>query len=110
MKTCRVVVEEPSQFGYEGDGDRLIRAINSRYANSARFVSPEVLKVLPQRLKEANGGSVETVQRFGEVISVQPSSWPILGLAVDLGTTNVGVFVINLLQDLNRHPDCVDPF
>lgn len=96
VKTCRVVVDEPNMVGSEGDGDRLMRAVNERFANSVRSVAPEVLEVLPQCLQEAEGSSVQVVHRLGEVISVQPPTWPVLGLAVDLGTTNIGVFVVNL--------------
>jgi len=96
VKTYRVVVDEPNLSGSEGDADRLMRAVNEHYTNSAGSVAPEVLEQLPRYLEEAKGGTVQVVHRFGEIIAVQPPAWPVLGLAVDIGTTNIGIFIVDL--------------
>lgn len=50
---------------------------------------------LPDLLR-MNQWRVQVVHRQGEVIAVQPHDSRLLGLAVDLGTTNVGVLLVDL--------------
>lgn len=82
-----------------GDGDRLLRALEQIYALKEVSIAPSVLRKLPVMLRQA-GWDVTVTLLNGErreQIDVQPgyveNSY---GAAVDIGTTTVVVYLVNL--------------
>ena len=79
-----------------GDDQRLKQTLNSKWPGAGHTIDFLIQKDMPSVLRE-NGGKVDAVSRFGEIIGLLPSrKGPLLGLAVDLGTTNVGVWLVDL--------------
>ncbi len=87
------IVLQPATLESGGaDADRVVDALRGRGA--ARF-DLMALRELP-RLLRANGWRFKAMVRDGEVIGAGPSGSRTLGLAVDLGTTNVAGFIMDL--------------
>jgi len=78
------------------DDQRLIRALNEILPGAGSRIDIEVARGLPDSVRAA-GGEVSAAVRFGEVIDVIPTGKePLLGLAVDLGTTNIAALLVDL--------------
>ena len=94
----RVAVPAPSLDEPAGDDNRLRNALSERLpgAGIGHHIDLEVLKALPHRLRETKG-QLDAVSRFGEIIGLMPSPHTqLLGLAIDIGTTNIGALLVNL--------------
>ena len=83
VETCRIVLK---------DGEDLLAAVKSVYGRDLKPIPFEILQTLPSK----NGGKFLLVSRFDEVISILPSVAKIYGVAIDLGTTNIGVYLVDL--------------
>lgn len=94
VRTYRVAVEQPSLDGL-GDGDRLLSALNEKWTGVANRIDIDVLRSLSKTLRDYNW-SVQTIVRYGEVVGVLPGNGRFLGLAIDLGSTNIAVLLVNL--------------
>jgi len=58
-------------------------------------IAPPVLTSLSEGLR-AHGWSVRLAHRRGEVVAVLPTGTPLLGLAVDVGTTKLAAYLVDL--------------
>jgi uncharacterized 2Fe-2S/4Fe-4S cluster protein (DUF4445 family) len=94
VRTYRVSVAEPSLDGH-GDGDRLLTALNTKWQGVSNRIDIDVLRTLPETLR-AYKWSVQAVVRYGEVVGILPGKGLVVGLAVDLGSTNIAVLLVNL--------------
>ncbi|PCI54257.1 MAG: hypothetical protein COB36_10405 [Alphaproteobacteria bacterium] len=81
--------------GGEINSDSLLAAVKSSYNGDLKHISSEILRALPDLIKD-NWYKFLLVSRFGEVISILPSTSKIYGVAIDLGTTNIGVYLVDL--------------
>ena len=70
-------------------------AVNRIQADTCRTMDIDVMRVTPSILRQ-NNHRVQAVLKSGEIIAVQTPDTRAVGLAVDLGTTNIGVFLIDL--------------
>ncbi len=87
------VVLEPASLESGGaDADRVLEALREKGA--ARF-DPIALRELPPLLR-SSGWRIQAMVRGDEVIGARPAGRRSLGLAVDLGTTNVAGFIVDL--------------
>lgn len=77
------------------DADRVMLAINNESGKACRSIDADVLRSLSRTLRQETW-KAQAVVRCGEVISVQEAKTRLIGLAVDLGTSNIGVFLIDL--------------
>ena len=96
VRLYRVTVPPPTLDHPAADDNRLLSAINERFPGTCSRVDLDVLRRLPATLREQQGQAVAIV-RFGEVIGVAPpEATPSVGLAIDVGTTNIGVLLVDL--------------
>jgi len=96
VRLCPVTVQKPTLQQATSDDHRLLNALGKKWPGSGYRVDIDVLRSLAKQLR-VPGGRVAAVVRFGEVVGVvPPSEGPLLGLAVDVGTTNMGVLLVNL--------------
>jgi uncharacterized 2Fe-2S/4Fe-4S cluster protein (DUF4445 family) len=88
-------MEAPSLSAPDADADRLLRALNQQYQLNCGKLDLNVLRVLSAQLRSWNW-DFQTVVRNDEVIALLP--WPShqLGLAIDLGTTKIAGYLVNL--------------
>lgn len=87
-----VALSAPTLAENRADAERLLRALGG---SSAERIDLAVLRELPRRLRE-HDWRLRALVRDGEVIGVAPKDSRCLGLAVDLGTTNVAGFLVDL--------------
>jgi uncharacterized 2Fe-2S/4Fe-4S cluster protein (DUF4445 family) len=89
VRAHEVVLAPPELAHAQADADRLLAALNlSR-------IDPAALAQLPTVLRK-NGWRVRVASRGDEVIAAGAPGARMLGLAVDLGTTNVAGFLLDL--------------
>jgi uncharacterized 2Fe-2S/4Fe-4S cluster protein (DUF4445 family) len=77
------------------DHDRVLRALGDSEAS----IDLAAAKQLPELLRaeaHAASWSLRIFERAGELIGFAPAGTPMLGLAIDLGTTNAAGFLIDL--------------
>jgi uncharacterized 2Fe-2S/4Fe-4S cluster protein (DUF4445 family) len=95
-RLCPVTVPMPTLEHSTSDDHRLLGALNEQWPGAGYRIDLGVQRILGKLLR-ATEGKVAAAVRFGEVIGVVPASdKPLLGLAVDVGTTNIGVMLVNL--------------
>ncbi len=78
------------------DDHRLMNALNEKWPGICSRIDIDVLRSLPQALR-VPGRQVSAVIRFGEVIGFLPQGKrALVGLAVDVGTTNIVALLVDL--------------
>lgn len=96
VRAYRITVDPPTLTDPAGDDERLKRSLNAKWPGVGHRLDLRVQQLLPGALR-AWDGNVDVVCRFGEVIGIlPPTKAPLLGLAVDIGTTNIGVLLVDL--------------
>jgi uncharacterized 2Fe-2S/4Fe-4S cluster protein (DUF4445 family) len=91
-----VKVAPPSLEYPVADDHRLLTALNEKWPGTCSRIDLDVLRRLPNSLRTLDG-QVVAIVRFGETIGViSPRKEPLPGLAVDIGTTNIGVLLVDL--------------
>ena len=95
VHTFRVALTAPSFEDASADVERLMTEITRSAGQPCNSMDYDVMRGLPGILRD-NNWCVQAVVRFGEIIAVQPGNTRLVGLAVDVGTSNIGVFLIDL--------------
>ncbi|HEY41151.1 MAG TPA: DUF4445 domain-containing protein [Dehalococcoidia bacterium] len=85
----------PSLSDQQADTNRLLEALNEQYQLPCRHIDINVLRSLSPQIRDWNW-ECQAAVRDDEVIAVSP--WPSqqLGLAVDLGTTTIAGYLVDL--------------
>lgn len=83
-------LDPPEVGGGTGDADRVAAAVGAGMCDDL-----EVLRALSDDLRRWDFGGWAVI-RDDEVIAVRPRCAPLLGLAVDLGTTKVAAYLVDL--------------
>jgi uncharacterized 2Fe-2S/4Fe-4S cluster protein (DUF4445 family) len=76
----------------QADADRLLQALSREGISALDFA---LVRHIPGLLRK-HGWRVRAVSRATEVVAVSPPAARVLGLAVDLGTTNAAGFLVDL--------------
>ncbi len=97
VHALQLTLTAPSLEDPRSDARRLMEEINATSVQQCCSVDIDVLRSLQQVL-QANNSCVQVVLRFDEVIAVQAKDTRLVGLAVDIGTTSIGVFLIDLCK------------
>lgn len=96
VKFCDVICQPPDLHDLRSDASRLVQVMGE-----AGFDPPElgmgVLGDLSPRLRQ-NGWKVRSVVCNGRLAVVLPTGSPVFGLAVDIGTTKVAVYLLDLIS------------
>ena len=91
VRICRVRVPPAPQ----ADDRRLINALNATWPGAAACMDIGVQRDLPRVLSAT--ATVSVAVRGGEIIAVTAADdKPLAGIAVDVGTTNIGVLLVDL--------------
>ncbi len=92
IRVVEVTIPMPGSEIGGGDQERLLAALSGE---GVERVDLEMLKRLPQELRK-NGWQLRVVVRDRELIGFIPVGGRALGLAIDLGTTNIAASVTDL--------------
>ena len=95
VKTFSLSLGAPSLEDSLADADRLMKAVNDAAGISCSKIDANVLRSLPETMRQ-HDWNVAAVVRFDEIIALQAHDAKLTGLAVDLGTSNIGIFLVNL--------------
>ena len=90
-----VALSPDKQDDSQTDEERLVRALNTTHGEKVFTVDSLALHQFPSTVRES-GGRIRVGVREKEIISVRPPGKVPLGLAVDLGTTKIAGYLINL--------------
>jgi len=91
----QVQLPPPSWTDLRADAERLLEALEQQHQIHCHTVDIKVLQDISPRLRSFNWQAQVSV-RDGEVIAIQPPSSRQLGLAVDLGTTKLAAYLVDL--------------
>jgi uncharacterized 2Fe-2S/4Fe-4S cluster protein (DUF4445 family) len=91
----RVSLHAPSLADLRGDDQRLIDALRQQHHVSCHKLDELVLQNLSPFLRSTDW-KASVVVRGGEIISVAPLNSRNLGVAVDLGTTKIAAYLVDL--------------
>lgn len=73
----------------------LIELVNKRRSGRCRSVDSTAMQALDD-LPLKDDGKCLAIVRLGELIDLRPGNRPVLALAIDLGTTSIGGFLLDL--------------
>ena len=95
VRAYRLQLPPPSLSDPQADADRLLQVLNQQHQLPCSQVDIDALRILSPGLRSWNWQCQATV-RNDEVIAVSP--WPshLLGLAIDLGTTKIAGYLVDL--------------
>jgi len=95
VRAYRLQLAPPSLSKPRADADRLLQALNRQHKLHCSRVDIDVLRTLSDQLRSWNW-ECQAIVRDDEVIALLP--WPShqLGLAIDLGTTKIAGYLVDL--------------
>jgi len=95
VRAYHLQLAAPSLSAPHADADRLLQALNQQHQLHCGKVDIDVLRILSAQLRSWNW-ECQAIVRNDEVIALVP--WPShqLGLAIDLGTTKIAGYLIDL--------------
>jgi uncharacterized 2Fe-2S/4Fe-4S cluster protein (DUF4445 family) len=85
----------PTLADLKADGDRLIEALEQQHHVSCKTADLAVLRALSSRLR-SSGWKLRATVRQGEIVAACSLRSRPLGLAVDLGTTKIAGYLVDL--------------
>lgn len=88
-------LQPASQTNLDSDWEQLCSGLSNQGVQGQLQADLSVLKCLPEVLRK-NEWSVQVGLRKNDVISVSAIGRPVLGLAVDLGTTKIAAYLVDL--------------
>ena len=92
VATRQVTVWPPSMHDVEGDADRVLKALGGA---TPLTLDVEAARLLPAILRECEW-TVQAAVRGSEVVHMSRPFVSTLGLAVDLGTTKIAAYLVDL--------------
>jgi len=95
IRVYQLQLSAPSLKASQADADRLLKALNQQHKLRCTKVAIGALRTIPNQLRSWKWES-QAVVRNGEVIAILPPKSRQLGLAIDLGTTKVAGYLVDL--------------
>ena len=95
VRVYRLRLAAPSLKAPQADADRLLKALNQQHKLRCTRIDIGALRTISDQLRSWKWRS-QAVVRNGEVIAILPPRSRTLGLAIDLGTTKVAGYLVDL--------------
>ena len=95
VRVYRVQLAAPSLEAPGADADRLLKALNQQHKLRCTRIDIGALRTISDQLRSWRWKS-QAVVRNGELIAIIPSKSRRLGLAIDLGTTKIAGYLVDL--------------
>jgi len=95
LRVYRLQLAAPSLEAPQADADRLLKALNQQHKLRCTKIDIGALRNISDQLRSWNWKN-QAVVRNGEVIAILPPKSRHLGLAIDLGTTKVAGYLVDL--------------
>jgi len=94
-RAYQVELAAPSLSSLQADADRLLETLNQQHQLQCNRVDMNVLHTLSDQLRSWNW-QCQAVVRHNEVVAAGPWNSRQLGLAIDLGTTKIAGYLVDL--------------
>ena len=110
VKKLHVVLPRPTLSDVRPDLERLTGALDDEYSLDKLEINYDLLRRLPRALREADWDVTVTVWDESKVIAVEPgdTSLNLFGAAVDIGTSKIVVYLVDLLTGETRGVGAVE--
>ncbi len=95
VRVYRLRLAAPSLKAPQADADRLLKALNQQHKLRCSRIDIGALRTISDQLRSWKWKS-QAVVRNGEVIAILPPRSRTLGLAIDLGTTKIAGYLVDL--------------
>jgi len=95
VRACRLQLTAPSLETPQADVDRLLKALNQQCKLRCAKLDIGALRAISDQLRSWNWKS-QAVVRDTELIAILPPKSHLLGLAIDLGTTKIAGYLVDL--------------
>jgi uncharacterized 2Fe-2S/4Fe-4S cluster protein (DUF4445 family) len=95
VETYSVSLMPPSLEDLRADVERLHAALEERHGLVAASLDPVVMRTLPSLLRSEDW-QADVAVRDGQIVALLPPATRPLGLAVDLGTTKIAAYLMDL--------------
>jgi uncharacterized 2Fe-2S/4Fe-4S cluster protein (DUF4445 family) len=95
VRAYRLQLAAPSLETPQADADSLLKALNQQYKLRCTKVAIGALRTISDQLRSWKWKN-QAVVRNGEVIAILPPKSRRLGLAIDLGTTKIAGYLVDL--------------
>jgi uncharacterized 2Fe-2S/4Fe-4S cluster protein (DUF4445 family) len=95
VKAYHLRLTAPTLSDQQADADRLLKALEEQYQLPCRNIDINVLRSLSPQLRAWNW-ECQALVRNSELVAVSPFPSRQLGLAVDLGTTTIAGYLVDL--------------
>lgn len=95
VQAYRLRLVAPSLSAAQADADRLLEILNQQHDLRCRRIDIGVLRILSDQLRSWNW-ECQAVVRNDEVVALLAPSTRQLGLAIDLGTTKIAGYLVDL--------------
>jgi uncharacterized 2Fe-2S/4Fe-4S cluster protein (DUF4445 family) len=95
IRTYLLKMEAPSLEAPQADDDRLLKALNQQHKLQCTGIDVGALRTISDQLRSWKWKS-QAIVRDNEVIAILPPESRLLGLAIDLGTTKVAGYLVDL--------------
>jgi uncharacterized 2Fe-2S/4Fe-4S cluster protein (DUF4445 family) len=95
VRSFDLAVDPASLTDLRADASRVHDALREQHDVVANRFDPLALRALPS-LMRAEDWHMRIALRDGEVVAVMPAGTPLLGLAVDIGTTKLAGYLVDL--------------
>jgi uncharacterized 2Fe-2S/4Fe-4S cluster protein (DUF4445 family) len=95
VRAYRLELAGPSLEAPQADADRLLEALNQQHNLRCTKIDIGALRTISDRMRSWKWKS-QAVIRDDEVIAILPPKSHLLGLAIDLGTTKVAGYLVDL--------------
>ena len=95
VRACHLQLTVPSLEDPQADVDRLFEALNQQHKLRCAKLDIGAMRTISDQLRSWNWKS-QAVIRNNEVIAILPPKSHLLGLAIDLGTTKIAAYLVNL--------------
>ena len=95
VRSYQLSLSAPSLSDLHADAERLLEALQHQHGVNCKKIDIEVLRDIRPQLR-SSGWQPQAMVREDEIVSVVPSGVTELGLAVDLGTTKIAGYLVDL--------------
>jgi uncharacterized 2Fe-2S/4Fe-4S cluster protein (DUF4445 family) len=95
LRAYRLQLSAPSLETPQADADRLLKALNQQHKLRCTKIDIGALRTISDQLRSWKWKS-QAVVRNGELIAILPLKSRQLGLAIDLGTTKIAGYLVDL--------------
>ncbi len=95
VKSYEIKMTAPTLTDQEADAERVLSALRNQHKVNCSRIDNAVLRSISPNLRNWNWGCQASV-RGEEVVALLPPESPQLGLAVDLGTTTIAGYLVDM--------------